>query len=350
MLERNFLKFRCPITNSEPKDLEVFEKRVINGVNHIYNGNIVFKDDKYPIKEGIVCFGRHSNSSLYDKIWGTNFDKLKNNKIKYDDLRRERLLTLLGCKTYGWLENKSFLDVGSGFGRFSFAAAEMGADVIALDSSFEGLRITFSLMSQRLTSEQFARVDFVQANIMDKIFTSKMFNVVFSAYVLHHTPDIRQALNIIGSYVKKNGHLAVTVFNPDSGHSSLLWMFRLFILEIPKEIRERALGKLGILSVEGIKPIINMPEVLAKLKSDPDLGRIESDLRLSDLLHPETLDTDYIWIQKRQELSDWFNKLGFFIEYQFGETTVGRLAKPNLLDKFKSALILQKIKYKLSKK
>lgn len=350
MLERNLLKFRCPATNSESTGLEVFERRIINGVEHIYKGNLLFEKVKYPIHEGIVSFSKHSNASLYDKIWETSFDKLKNNEINYDDLRREKLLTLLGCRTYGWLENKSFLDLGSGLGRFSCAAAELGADTIAVDSSLAGLKIAFSLLSQQLTPQQFAKVDFVQANIMDRIFAPGIFNVVFSAYVLHHTPDIKNAFKITASYVKDKGHLAVTVFNPDSGHSPLLWMFRSAILEIPKEIRERVLAKLGIVAIKGIKPIIDVPEILNELKSDSDIDRIISKTKLNDLLHPETLSTDYIWIQGQQELAQWFSELGFFVEYQLGETTVGKLSKPDLIDKFKRAMIFQKIKYKLSRK
>jgi 2-polyprenyl-3-methyl-5-hydroxy-6-metoxy-1,4-benzoquinol methylase len=347
MLERTLLKLSCPLTGSLPTGLEVFEERVINGVKHIYSGNIVFKDSKYPIKEGIVCFGTSSSVSLYDNIWKTNFEKLKNNQITYDDLRREKLLTLLGCKTLGWLSKKSFLDVGSGFGRFSLAAVEMGADVIALDSSLEGLKISFSLLSDKLNSEQFARVDFVQTNIMDNVFVPASFDIVFSAYVLHHTQDTKEALKVVSKYVKPNGCLAVTVFTPESGHSPLLWVFRSFIMDIPAEGRQRIIGKLGILSVDGVKPVINMPEILNKLSSDPDLANFSSGIKLRDLLQPETISTDYIWIQSQGELSQWFNDLGFCIEYQLGETTVGRLGKATLIDRFKRMVLFQRARRKL---
>ncbi|MEM7345082.1 MAG: class I SAM-dependent methyltransferase, partial [Chloroflexota bacterium] len=164
MLERNLHRFQSPKTQQPASKLEILEQRVINGVEHVYQGYIHFGDEQYPIEEGIVCLGSHKNSQLYNQIWEGDFKKERKGENQYGVSRQEKLLNILGYRSLGWLEQKTFLDVGSGLGRFTHAAVELGADAMALDSSIIGLKYTRDRLAEELSKSQFARCDFVQAD------------------------------------------------------------------------------------------------------------------------------------------------------------------------------------------
>lgn len=332
MLERNISLYQCPEQHVPVTKLDVQERRTINNVEHVYTAQARFKDKTYPVDEGILRLGAHENESLYNQIW-TSDDRISRGNVGQQ--QRAKLLFLLGRKTLGFLEGKNFIDIGGGLGYRSQAAAQLGADVVVMDSSFSGLRLGMNRMAEQLSPEEFARVDFVQADIMTKVVCPEKFDVVFSSYALHHTFDTRKAIQVIADYTKHNGYLAVTVFVPEDYFPNTMWVCRQDVLSVPREIRQRALMKAGMLPQEGYTPIVNVPEIVKKIKSDPDLAAIAEAVGLDYLVHRENLDTEYIWIQSRRELAKWFEETGFSVEYQKGETTVGRRRKPNIVDKIK---------------
>jgi 2-polyprenyl-3-methyl-5-hydroxy-6-metoxy-1,4-benzoquinol methylase len=344
MLEKHYSAFQCPIQRSSATDLDVQERRVINGVDHIYRGRILFGDKAYPIEDGILRFGAHTNEALYDRMWQAD-DSTSRGHV--GPAAREKMLFLLGCKTLGFLENKTLVDIGAGLGYRTQAAAQLGADVIALDSSFQGLKRGMERMASQLSSEQYARVDVVQADIMQNVFALKQFDIVFSSYALHHTSNTHEALTTISKYVKNGGYLIVTVFVPEDNFPNTLWVCRSEVLSVPRDIRLRALAKASILPQNGIAPLINIPELLRIIDSDPDLAQISSAIGLRYLTHRENLDTEHIWIQSQEEIARWMTEEGFFVEFQKGETTVGRLIKPGLMNYIKRychpAMIIRKI-------
>ena len=327
MLERHLSYFRCPATQNKVTGIDVQERRSINGVEHIYQANVQFGDQTYRVRDGILQLGAHKNEELYNKMWEASDSS---NRVVVGQDAREALLSLLGSKTFGFLEGKTMVDVGAGLGYRSQAAAQLGADVITLDSSFEGLKRGMQRMAEQLSSDQFARIDFVQANIMETVFNPQQFDVVFSSWALHHTPSTRQALETISPYLKQNGYLAVTVYVPYFPHT--IWMCRSEVLSVPREVRQRALAKTGILPQSGVEPIVNIPEIIKKIESDPDTAQIAAAVGLSFLTHRENLDTEYMWVQTAEEVAKWMKNKGLFVDYQRGGTIVGRSLKPGLIN------------------
>jgi ubiquinone/menaquinone biosynthesis C-methylase UbiE len=338
MLERNAELYRCPENMNVASRLEIIEKRMINGVEHVYTGHLLFGDRKYPICEGILQMGSHQNEALYNKMWQADDDAVSQAPGISD---RERLLFLLGRKTLGFLENKTFVDVGAGLGYRTQSAVEMGATVVMLDGSFEGLNRGRDRMAGQLTPEQFSRVDFVQADILQNVFQPNIFDVVFSSYALHHTADTHQAILTIGKYLKPGGYLAITVFVPEDNFPNTLWVCRSEIMSLPRDVRQRAMVKAGILPEKGTEPILNIPEIVKKAESDPDLARIAKSVGLLYLVHRENLDTEYMWIQSQQEVARWIRETGCIIEFQYGETTVGRKKTGCIVDKVRSSAKLR---------
>ncbi len=344
MIERHMYAYQCPIQHRKATGLDVQERRLINGVEHIYKGRMLFGDISYPIEDGILRFGAHVNEILYNRIWQAD-DSASRGLVGQE--AREKLLFLLGCKTLGFLERKTLVDIGAGLGYRTQAAVQLGADVIALDSSFEGLKRGMERMASQLTPSQSARVDVVQADIMQAIFTPKQFDIVFSSYALHHTFSTHQALTVISKYVNQGGYLIVTVFIPEDNLTNTIWACRSEVLSVPRDVRLRALAKAGILPQDDIAQLINIPELLKIIDSDPDLAQISSAIGLRYLVHRENLDTEYVWIQSQGEIVRWMEEEGFFVEFQMGETTVGRLIKPSIMNYLKryydKALIIRKI-------
>ncbi|MGD1151751.1 MAG: class I SAM-dependent methyltransferase [Syntrophales bacterium] len=330
MLELNSGLYRHPENCDVPSRLEILEKRTINGVEHVYTGNLIFSQIKYPVREGILQIGAHQNEALYNKMWKTDDNAVSEAPGVSG---REKLLFLLGKKTLGFLENKAFVDIGAGLGYRTQSAVEMGATVVALDSSFEGLKRGRDRMARQLTPEQFARVDFVQADILQNVFQPGSFDVVFSSYALHHTVDTHRAILNIGKYVSCGGYLAVTVFVPEDNFPNTVWVCRSEVMSLPRDVRQRAMAKAGLLPDKGTEIIVDIPEIVKKVEADPDLARIAKSIGLLYLVHRENLDTEYMWIQSQREVASWICETGCFIEFQYGETTVGRRKAGGIIDK-----------------
>ncbi len=323
MLEKTLTKLRCPRTGAPARKVVEGEVRNINGVDHYWSGRVDFGETHYPIEDGILCFHADSGQPLYESMWAGDFRKEVSGQSVYGAARREKLLTRLGCRSLGWLEGKTFLDVGCGLGRFTHAAVELGADVMALDLALPGVKNCFRRLSETLPTESFGRCDFIQANALESVFKRESFDVVFSSYALHHMESTRRAIETIGAYVAKEGNLTVTVFREDSGHPLSMWWFRDAVMNIPEETRLRALAKLGLLEIDGVETVIDYPALAEKISADSDLKAVSDQLGLPFIMHRENFTTPYIWFQTANELKRWFESAGFTVESDSGETMVG---------------------------
>lgn len=95
------------------------------------------------------------------------------------------------------------LDVGTGSGRHSFHAAELGAQVVAVDIGRSIDVARANLPSEVLT---------VQADAEFLPFEQGAFDFVMSIGVLHHLPDPRRALERITPMACSGGHVHVYLY------------------------------------------------------------------------------------------------------------------------------------------
>jgi 2-polyprenyl-3-methyl-5-hydroxy-6-metoxy-1,4-benzoquinol methylase len=105
-----------------------------------------------------------------------------------------------------FFRGKRVLDAGCGSGRWSYALAELGADVVAFDLTSGGIEMAHEQLGDR------DNVSICQADLFEPPFAPESFDFVMSWGVLHHTPDTRRAFRSIAPLVKAGGTLFVMVY------------------------------------------------------------------------------------------------------------------------------------------
>lgn len=121
------------------------------------------------------------------------------------------LKTLFG---EGALVNKSFLDVGCGSGLFSIAAMRLGARC-ALGLDVDPVSVATSQRNAALWLGDGSSVTFRQLSALDtdQMSTLGTFDLVYSWGVLHHTGNMKLALENVTQRVAPGGLLMIAIYN-----------------------------------------------------------------------------------------------------------------------------------------
>ena len=121
------------------------------------------------------------------------------------------------------LAGMTFLDVGSGSGLFSLAAARMGAQrVNSFDYDPSSVRCTQELRRRYAPGDGDWTIEHGSALDADYIRSLGRFDIVYSWGVLHHTGDMWAALGNTVEAVADGGRLFISIYN-DQGPRSHLW-------------------------------------------------------------------------------------------------------------------------------
>jgi SAM-dependent methyltransferase len=106
------------------------------------------------------------------------------------------------------------LDLGCGGGRHAFAAARLGASVVALDADFAECRVvagTIAAMRDAGELDRRTPAGVVRANALHLPFPDGAFDAIVAAEVLEHLVDDVGAAAELGRVLRPGGTLAVTV-------------------------------------------------------------------------------------------------------------------------------------------
>ncbi len=120
------------------------------------------------------------------------------------------------------LHNKRFLDIGSGSGLFSLAAKRLGAIVHSFDYDAKSVACTCHLKEHYFPNDDKWTIE--EASALDDTYLSSLgkFDIVYSWGVLHHTGDMKKALENAMIPVSDNGILFIAIYN-DQGMLSHTW-------------------------------------------------------------------------------------------------------------------------------
>lgn len=132
---------------------------------------------------------------------------------------QQSLIEYLGLSS---LEGKKFLDIGCGSGLFSLAARRLGAEVVSFDYDGQAVECAEELKRRFFTDDSKWTISSGSALEKDFIDSLGEFDVVYSWGVLHHTGNMKTALENAARPVKQGGLLFIAIYN-DQGRASSIW-------------------------------------------------------------------------------------------------------------------------------
>jgi 2-polyprenyl-6-hydroxyphenyl methylase/3-demethylubiquinone-9 3-methyltransferase len=162
---------------------------------------------------------RSGNRFRFGRNWQRFLSTVDERRIQQ---AKQRLEEILGVSS---LNNKSFLDIGSGSGLHSLAARRLGAYVTSFDYDPESVQTTHQLRRMLGFDDRTWKIEV--GSVLDSAYLSSLgqFDVVYSWGVLHHTGAMWQALENVQPLVKDGGKLYIAIYN-DAGKSSRKWLKR----------------------------------------------------------------------------------------------------------------------------
>ena len=218
----------CPDCGS-PLKLSVFEE-FSGGGNDVREGLLLCEgcSEIHPVIEGIPrfvpnVFLRHPDfAKKYPQVAGASDEGTRRAFLKAHGSTHERVgvewmnypgplpedrevfLAETQVPAGDW-KGKRVLDAGCGMGRYSRVAHELGAETVALDLSHALERLSDLARSS-------GRLHLVQGNLLSPPFRDKVFDIVYSVGVIHHTPSAREAFRKISRLARSGGTLSVWVY------------------------------------------------------------------------------------------------------------------------------------------
>jgi 2-polyprenyl-6-hydroxyphenyl methylase/3-demethylubiquinone-9 3-methyltransferase len=136
------------------------------------------------------------------------------------EIAQQQLKSMLAVND---LKGLSFLDVGSGSGLMSLAAARLGARVHSFDYDPDSVACTRNTKERFLPDREDWTIE--EGSILDETYVRSLgkFDIVYSWGVLHHTGDMWTALANVLLPVGKGGKLFIALYN-DQGVISSVWL------------------------------------------------------------------------------------------------------------------------------
>ena len=119
---------------------------------------------------------------------------------------RQNFLHYIAPIDESFFPGKRGLDLGCGFGRHIYNAAQFGAEMVGVD-------ISDAIDSTRVNTQGLPNVHLVQADVYHLPFKKGIFDFAYSIGVLHHLPEPEKAYQCIVDLVRPGGSVFIWVYS-----------------------------------------------------------------------------------------------------------------------------------------
>jgi ubiquinone/menaquinone biosynthesis C-methylase UbiE len=156
------------------------------------------------------------NQNIFDNpIFFEKYIELRSSSISHNELIEKPLIYSLLPS----LNGKRVLDIGCGFGDFSFFAAQNNSEkIIAVDLSKKMIEIS-------LSKNKFSNISFINDDIMNLDFESNSFDIVYSSLVLHYIEDVSLLINNVFRWLKSNSIFVLSIEHPINTACPNSWIY-----------------------------------------------------------------------------------------------------------------------------
>jgi 2-polyprenyl-3-methyl-5-hydroxy-6-metoxy-1,4-benzoquinol methylase len=143
---------------------------------------------------------------------------------KYSEPRERWDWRQFAAMLLGDIQGKSLLDFGCGMGEEAIYFAQLGAQVTAIDISEVGVELTQRRAAHNRLGD---RVDARVMRADPTEFPSESFDIIHGLGILHHLPDLEQALREIQRLLKPGG---MAIFLEPVGNSPVVESIKEWLL------------------------------------------------------------------------------------------------------------------------
>jgi len=155
------------------------------------------------------CNIKHSSQQIGSRVY---FDEVQTRKYFVEP-------HIPAFAEFGYWKDKRVLELGCGIGTDAVNFARHGADYTGIELSRESLKI-----SQERFEVFNLKGRFIEGNVesVDDILDQEQFDLIYSFGVLHHTPDISQALKAIRRIMNNKTVFKLMVYAKNSYKSAMI--------------------------------------------------------------------------------------------------------------------------------
>ena len=150
-----------------------------------------------------------------------------------EEKRISRFMTAFSIRPKD-LKGKLVLDAGCGNGRLSHTLTKLGAEVVGIDIS-SGVEHAFKTFKNN-------KIHYIQGDITNIPIKDGTFDYVWSAGVLHHTPDTKKSFDRLVPLAKKGGKVYIWVYGWPSDMKNFkgdfVWKTWRYMIKCPKFIQK----------------------------------------------------------------------------------------------------------------
>lgn len=189
------------------------------------------------------------------------------------------------------------LDAGCGNGSSTLGIARLGATALGMDLS-TGLEKAVEYFEP---TDRSLALSYVQGNLMDAPFAPASFDIIFSAGVLHHTPDTRQAFLALAPLVKPNGRFYVWLYHREPVVTAVVNAIRFFTTRLPP----RAFSRIAWRTAPAFRLFTRLTNALGLRRYRP-MSRDAAALALLDIFGAR-----YAHAHTHEEVDGWYEAAGF---------------------------------------